>query len=106
YLKTNRAAVELAVGTAELARLKALLCDSPAPAQWKRFFFNADGHVRDVWHRAFVAWGHDPAMQKLQLDIARQLFWTRAMADAKRLRLTTNRALCLLLDIAVQNGGW
>ena len=102
----NARAAEQAIGTKELARLKSLLRKQAKAEEWKDFFFGTSGRVREVWQQAFLTWGREPAMRQLQLDQARQLFWTRAITDAKHLRLTSGRARCLLLDIAVQNGGW
>jgi hypothetical protein len=83
-----------------------LLKTGGKPDEWERLFFTHDGIVLPQWRNAFQVWGSIPAMQEIQLQLARERFWLPSIRVARRLRLSSPRGRALLLDIAVQNGGW
>lgn len=73
---------------------------------WDSWFYGRDGLV-DPWIRDIVAsWGQDELFRSLQLQRTEESFWIPARKDAKKLGLTSDQGVALMLDIRVQNGGW
>lgn len=77
-----------------------------SPEHWRGVFYRRDGVVLKEWRVAFAQWGRCHIMQRLQLAMAEQRFWIRAVVAAKSLGFNSLQAQCFFLDVAVQNGGW
>jgi peptidoglycan hydrolase-like protein with peptidoglycan-binding domain len=62
--------------------------------------------VAEPWRSGFATLGKQREVQRLQIERARDEYWTKlALPDANRLGLTEELDLLLMFDIAVQNGG-
>lgn len=60
--------------------------------------------VDEKWAEAFERLGAYPEVQAIQLERVRP-YWNRAKTDFNRFNLSSERAMALCFDIAVQNGG-
>jgi hypothetical protein len=61
--------------------------------------------INPVWKIIFSRLGENEVYQHIQMRFAEKSYMARAKADMKYLGVKTERALVLLFDIAVQNGG-
>jgi len=62
--------------------------------------------VAEPWRSGFMALGKMPEVQRMQIERARDKYWTAiALRDAQALELGEELDLLLLFDVAVQNGG-
>ena len=61
--------------------------------------------VVEPWKTCFHQLGMLPLVQKIEIDHARDAYWTVAMRDAKSLTVREELDYLLLFDAAVQNGG-
>jgi len=87
-------------------RLMNLLSRKSTPAQWKQLLMGSHGRVLPAWQTAIRHWGSFPDLQQIQLSIAREQFWMRALEAAASLGFSGIRVQLFFLDVAVQNGGW
>lgn len=96
-----------AFGPLENELLTLLEKDLPAQLAWADgISLGAGKHgIRPEWSAAFERLGGAPEAQDLQCARAREVYWRRAVADARDLGLATELGLALCFDIAVQNGG-
>lgn len=86
--------------------LASLLSRPGDTAAWSAFAYDSAGRLRADFRRTMAAWGGSPEGRRLQWDEARARFWSRALADAARLNIECDAGFGLMLDTAVQNGGW
>jgi len=61
--------------------------------------------IRSDWEDAFKALGNRPEVRAIQDDIARSVYWKRAVSDIKKYGKLTEADAALFFDTAVQNGG-
>lgn len=61
--------------------------------------------VRSDWKDAFEALGNQPEVRLIQEEVARKVYWSKAVADLKKYGKLTESDISLFFDTAVQNGG-
>ncbi len=61
--------------------------------------------IRTDWADAFEALGQRPEVRAIQDEVAREVYWERALFDFKRFDLEDELDIALCFDTAVQNGG-
>ncbi len=105
----GKAAVATAFGDLEASFRDALNFKPTGPKakQWSASISEPGnpGKLLPPWRDAFKALGTTKVARKYQLKRARERYWARAEADAKKLDLGDLRGLGLCFDIAVQCGG-
>lgn len=61
--------------------------------------------IRPDWEDAFEALGHRGEVRAIQDEIARKVYWKRAVSDLRKYGEPTESDAALFFDTAVQNGG-
>lgn len=61
--------------------------------------------VAQPWKDCFHRLGNEAVVQKIEIDRARQKYWTLAKRDSEALGMKEELDYLLLFDVAVQNGG-
>lgn len=74
--------------------------------EWRCAAFGSGGRVQEEVLAMLRAWGSDPAMRVLQVEMARNRFWFAAARTVHRLGFRSDAAFGLVFDVQVQNGGW
>lgn len=104
----NPGLIAAAVGAAKADELARLVVAGPVD---RRAWANrisippARRSLRDGWGEALAALGARPEVEAVQEGVAREVYWARALRDARRLELEGELGLALCFDTAVQNGG-
>jgi hypothetical protein len=84
------------------------IIDAKATAQreWAKSISTHKGHrIRQDWSDAFEALGQRPEVRAIQDEVARDVYWARAILDFEKFDLEDELDLALCFDTAVQNGG-
>ena len=61
--------------------------------------------IRADWEDAFEALGNRPEVRAVQNELARKIYWTRAVSDLRQFGERTEADAAMFFDTAVQNGG-
>lgn len=61
--------------------------------------------IRADWEDAFESLGHRREVREIQDELARKVYWKKAVADLKKFGEPTESDAALFFDTAVQNGG-
>jgi hypothetical protein len=61
--------------------------------------------IRADWEDAFEMLGNRPEIRQIQDEVAREVYWCKALSDMKKYGAQTEADAALFFDTAVQNGG-